>query len=260
MRPTFSELKSKFDHMLRSNAEYIYFLPVNSDRPCYQPENAPEGMTLTSPNQIRLSPNANGNRQSTYIQMASTSHSVLPGSAHGRSSGPSSPGPRSPRSISPTSFDPSPSRMNPNVAQRSAGVLLSRDTGKDKRKRTRNLYVDDPSKKAQEILAAQVRPTSMLVSRPSENGEILIGTGGSITYRTSNHSNSRHRRPSSAGESSNTTANGVAGYVNVGLTGNGIENGNVGMEVLNPLFGRELSLDEGNGNEVPAITVTEDLG
>ncbi len=256
MRPTFSELKSKFDHMLRSNAEYIYFLPVNSDRPCYQPENAPEGMTLTSPNQIRLSPNANGNRQSTYIQMASTSHSVLPGSDHGRSSGQTSPGPRSPRSISPTSFDPSPSRINPNVAQRSASMLLSRDVVRDKRKRIGgNLYVDNPSKKAQEILA-QVRPTSMLVSRPSENGEVSIGTGDSITHRTRNHGNSRHRRPSSAGESSNGTANGVAAYVNVGHTGNG----NIGIEVLNPLFGRELSLDENNGNRVPAITVTEDLG
>lgn len=270
-RPTFSELKSKFDRMLRSDAEYIYFLPVNSDNPCYQPENAPEGLTITSPNTVRASSNANGgNRLSSYVQMqmAPTANLVPASPTPGRSSGQSSPGQHSPRSTSPT-FDPSPRHVTtPNVAQRSASMLISGDAGRDKKKRVKNVYVDDPLRQAQ-TLSTQVRPTrptSAVISRQPANGELSIQSGRSNPNVASSHDdgrsrdNSRPHRPSSAFVpgvvATNTTNDSANGYVNVSDAGTSIGNGVSGVVVANPLFGREISMDE-DGSNVPEITVTE---
>lgn len=265
-RPTFSQLKSKFDHMLRSDAEYIYFLPVNGDKPCYQPENAPEGLTVTSPNTLRArSADANGgNRLSSYVQMqmAPTANLVPSSPTPGRASGQTSPGQHSPRSISPT-FDPSPRHMtSPNLAQRSASMLLSGDAGKDKKKRVKNVYVDNPLRRPPNLIA-QVRPTSALIPRQPANGEAAsIHSGRSNPNVASSRDESRPRdngrphRPSSAGEVANGAAPSASmnGYVNVSDTGTGNEVS--GVEVLNPLFGREISMDE-DGSHVPEITVTE---
>ena len=259
-RPTFSQLKSKFDHMLRSDAEYIYFLPVNGDQPCYQPENAPEGLTLPT----RTSPNANGgNRLSSYVQMqmAPTANLALSSPIPGRSSGQTSPGQHSPRSISPA-FDPSPRHTtSPNMAQRSASMLLSGDAGRDKKKRVKNVYVDNPSKRVQNLIA-QARPTSALIPQDPGNGEVSIQLGRSNPNVASSHddtgrdNNSCPLRSSSASLPDDTDTWSGNDYVNVSNTRAGIDNGLSGMEVANPLFGREISMDE-NGSNVPEITVTE---
>ena len=192
-RPTFTELRSKFDKMLEKNAENIYFLPVNSDNPRYNPENAPQGMTISVPPvQTLLSPNPAQNRMSlsafreAYANEFTSNHlSIRPGNHSGRSSAQTSPGQRSQRSVSP-SYNPFPRDNTLNTATGTASVYLSRDIS---HRKTGNLYVKDPSEQLLGV-TTQARPTSMLVTSPSTDAL------SSINNLTSQENGHRHR-PSS---------------------------------------------------------------
>ena len=259
-RPTFTELRLKFDRMLQSNAEYIYFLPINSDKACYNPENAPEGMKISvTPVHAFLSPNVARKRISlcsfrdTCVNEATPSHqSIKSGNLSGRSSGHSSPGRRSPRSVSP-SVDPFVQGAS-NAVNRSASLHLTQDASRNVHtKRTANLYVKDPSQLGGNT--AQVRPASMLISRPSES------ISSSSQNGLDGQDKEARRRPSSVITPHNESSNGgVPGYVNVPQ--NGGVNESVGVAVINPLF--EHHTDErrrvrGQESEIPDIQIVSCL-
>lgn len=260
-RPTFPELRSKFDRMLQSNAEYIYFLPINSDKACYNPENAPEGMKISvTPVHTFLSPNFARKRISlcsfrdTCANEATPSHqSIKSGNLSGRTSGHSSPGQRSPRSVSPA-VD-SLVQGASNAVNRSASLHLSQDASrKVHSKRAANLYVKDPSQLG---TTAQVRPTSMLISRPSES------ISSSSQNGLDGQDREARRRPSSVitpHTESRQCNGGVPGYVNVPQ--NGVVNESVGVAVMNPLFEHHTNGGarvRGQEGEIPDIQIVSCL-
>ena len=247
-RPTFSELRSRFDKILQSNAKYIRLLPVNIDSPCYNPENAPEGMTISvSPTQPFLSPNVarKGISLDAYRDptVNEATLSIKSGIASGEASGCSSPGLLSPRRLSPTAD---------SHKSASSTSLPFTDANRDVHKsRGANLYVRDPSQLG---TAAQVRPSSMLIScsPASESSHSQNGSG--------NQDGESHRRSNSVIVSlqSEHTASSGSKPGNVNVPGDGTTNESVCMTALNPSFG--LSSDEGGKgtvqeSEVPDIQI-----
>ena len=107
-------------------------------------------------------------------------------------------------------------------------------------------------------ITTQVRPASALISRPAAN---VSCSSSSKSSSKSQDEEPRRRRPSSVivphanGEAGGSNGS-VPGYVNV--TRNGMSNGNVGVVVVNPLFGLTDGAEESRekGNEVPDIQIT----
>lgn len=209
-RLQFVELRARFDQMLRTNTEYIYFLPVNNGQAYYKVENAPEGMSLqrspvllhvaSASNQMSYSSLSAENRPKSFL-LADKSPSQM--SAIGLA--PASPtsrasfqGHRSPRSVSPSqersSRHPSPS-AGPNKpsesSQRPTSMLLS-----NKRKNG-NVYVDDPSKLTPGDNEERTRPASMLVSSKENDSYGVCSRGASNHTFSEGECESTNRRPSS---------------------------------------------------------------
>ena len=175
-RLMFTELRAKFDQMLQTDANCIYFLPVNNGQAYYKIENAPEGMSLQrSPVLLQVTPASN----QTGLPSPAAEYSPLSSLLHGKSpnctgSVQGSPTPsraslqrqRSPRSLSP-SQEYSNRRPSPPGASEQASRSLQRPTSMllvNKRQKS-NVYVDDPSKLAVGGNAREkARPASMLAS------------------------------------------------------------------------------------------------
>ena len=220
----FTELRAKFDQMLQTNTEYIYFLPVNNGQAYYKIENAPEGMSLQkSPVLLHVTPASNQTSSSSpgagYMPLSSLLTDKCP---NHMSSHTSLRGQRSPRSLSPSQehsnrrpSSPAASEQASRHYQRPASVVLANKRQKG------NLYVDDPSKLAPGGNGGEkARPASMLASwkqmEQNDSDDVCFSLVTDPTFLDSEQrSNNRAQpRPRSISCSEQKTGNRDPRYVN----------------------------------------------
>ena len=184
-RPTFTELRTKFDEMLQLSTDYFH--PVNTDNQCSCPENASKKLASSVPPVPTL-------LSSSPIQNQMSLGVACPNEL---TSSQSSGNPRGRRSTPTTSdripqhrvcLNPFPHDSTLRAATGSANTLVAQNKDPS---RAKNLYVKDPSEQLLQV-STQARPSKMLIPSPSADAIYSHSTSSLVD----SHNGGRYRHKS----------------------------------------------------------------